>query len=61
VDIVQLSKRSEALQTETEKVFRHTFPDARKMNNLRVRMERDLEKLYKTKGQSTGGFLDLLG
>lgn len=54
------SSKDEALNSEIEQLYRTTFPDARKVVNPRLQMERKLEAL---KGGSVGaesGFLALL-
>ncbi|VFN04011.1 MAG: general secretion pathway protein L [Candidatus Kentron sp. G] len=61
MDIADLSERNRLLTAEIETVYRQVFPDARKMNNLRIRMERSLDEHRKTGKQGAIGFLDLLG
>nr|VFJ45733.1 MAG: general secretion pathway protein L [Candidatus Kentron sp. DK] len=60
MDVMALSEQNRSLRSRTEEVYRQTFPDARKMNDLRVRMERALRESGNTNETGTG-FLTLLG
>ena len=54
----QLSRQEQLLSSTIEQIYRKTFPDARKVVNPRVQMERQLAQLRN--GSSSGSFLGLL-
>lgn len=56
----RLSRKAPRLQQQVEQIYRKTFPDARKVVNPRVQMERALEALRSNKGQGGEGFLKVL-
>ena len=53
-----LSQKEQVLSSTIEQIYRKTFPDARKVVNPRVQMERQLAQLRN--GSSSGSFLGLL-
>jgi len=59
MDFMLLSKTSERLTTEINQVYLDTFPDARKVVDARLQMERKLAELA-TGGGVGQGFLSLL-
>ena len=58
-DFFHLSRESRQLQERVENLYRTAFPDARRVVNPRVQMERGLENLRRG-GTDAGGFLDIL-
>ncbi len=59
LDYLQLSEEHEALRQRIERIYLDTFPEARRVVNPRVQMERRLAAL-RTGETGAGGFLDLL-
>jgi len=62
IEYQQLSQQRQALNRQIEKVFRDTFPDARKIVNPRVQMEQRLKALSAQQGRRAQGdnFLSIL-
>ena len=60
VETWQLRSQSEILSTRIESTFREAFPDARRIINPRVQMERRIEELRERTGQGSQAFLALL-
>ncbi len=59
LDYLRLSEEHEALRQRIERIYLDTFPEARRVVNPRVQMERRLAAL-RTGEAGAGGFLDLL-
>lgn len=59
-EIMQLSSQSQQLRRQIERIYLQTFPDARKVVNPRVQMQRQLDTLRAAQGQGDQGFLELL-
>jgi general secretion pathway protein L len=62
VEYQQLSQQRQALNAQIEKIYRETFPQARKIVNPRVQMEQKLKALRAKKSHTTqeNHFLSLL-
>nr|VFK39453.1 MAG: general secretion pathway protein L [Candidatus Kentron sp. SD]VFK43678.1 MAG: general secretion pathway protein L [Candidatus Kentron sp. SD]VFK79254.1 MAG: general secretion pathway protein L [Candidatus Kentron sp. SD] len=60
-DMARLSEQSRMLDNEIQTAYREVFPEARNMQNLRIRMQRDLDRSRNTGARKTIGFLDILG
>lgn len=60
VETWQLRSQSEFLSNRIESTFREAFPDARRIVNPRVQMERRIEELREKTGQGNQAFLPLL-
>lgn len=60
VETWQLQSQSETLSTRIESTFREAFPEARRIINPRVQMERRIEELREKTGQGRQAFLPLL-
>jgi general secretion pathway protein L len=58
-DYVHLSRENQRLQASIEGIYRSAFPDARRVVDPRVQMERGLESLRRG-GTDEGGFLTML-
>ena len=58
-DYMRLRKESEMLTVHIEKIYLDTFPDAKKVVDPRVQMEKRLEALHSGSAKMAGGFLDL--
>lgn len=59
-DVSVLEGKKEALQKEVEQVYRSAFPQAKKIVNAKVQMQRELDKLRGGSGGDKVGFLNLL-
>jgi len=59
-EIMQLSSQSQQLRRQIERIYLQTFPDARRVVNPRVQMQRQLDTLRAAQGQGDQGFLELL-
>lgn len=57
----RLQSEHRALLSKIETVYRETFPDARRVVNAKVQMERRLKSLQQGSGAGEDEFLDLLG
>lgn len=55
-----LSQQAEGLQQDIERSYFHAFPDANRVVNPRVQMERGLESLRRGGSADAGGFLDMM-
>ncbi|MEN8216305.1 MAG: type II secretion system protein GspL [Pseudomonadota bacterium] len=62
IEYQQLSQQRQALNTQIEKLYRDTFPEARKIVNPRVQMEQRLKALSAQQGSSAqdDNFLSIL-
>ncbi len=60
VERQQLAAQKEALDAEIEQIYRQAFPEARKVVNARVQMERALTALRGGGSAEGGGFAELL-
>lgn len=60
VERQQLDAQQQALDTEIEQIYRQAFPEARKVVNARVQMERALASLRGGGSAEGGGFAELL-
>jgi general secretion pathway protein L len=62
IEYEQLSQQRQALNTQIEKLYRDTFPEARKIVNPRVQMEQRLKALSAQQGSSAqvDNFLSIL-
>lgn len=60
IDKQRLEKRVNTAKAEMVKIYRQTFPEARKVPNPRVQMEQKLKALKGGVGQSDADFLHLL-
>src|SRR5690606_38735368 len=58
-DYFKLSRENNRLQAEIEAVYLQAFPDAQRVVNPRVQMERGLEAMRRG-GDASGGFLDMM-
>lgn len=59
-DFVNLSREADRLQQAIEQTYREAFPDATRIVNPRVQMERGLAALRGGAGADAGGFLDMV-
>jgi general secretion pathway protein L len=59
-DFVRLKKQDLVLQQSLEKIYRQTFPGARKIVNVEVQMRQRLEELRKRSGKTESGFTEML-
>ncbi|HLA75552.1 MAG TPA: type II secretion system protein GspL [Gammaproteobacteria bacterium] len=59
-EISQLSRESQQLQQQIQRVYMQAFPDARNVVNPRVQMQQRLDSLRAGQGQGGKGFLELL-
>ena len=59
-DYARLKKQDVVLQQSLEKIYRQTFPDARKIVNVEVQMRQRLEDLRKRRGKAESGFTEML-
>ena len=59
-DYASLKKQDVVLQQSLEKIYRQTFPDARKIVNVEVQMRQRLEELRERSGKAEGGFTEML-
>lgn len=60
-DYFRLSRASAELEQEIEQIYRETFPEAQRIVNPRVQMERRLQSLRSGGAGESHGFLELLG
>ena len=58
-EVISLGRQSPKLQTQIEQLYLQTFPDARKVVNPKVQMQRRLDALRGNQGEG-GGLLELL-
>lgn len=58
-EVISLGRQSPQLQTQIEQLYLQTFPDARKVVNPKVQMQRRLDALRGNQGEG-GGLLELL-
>ncbi len=58
-EVISLGRQAPKLQTQIEQLYLQTFPDARKVVNPKVQMQRRLDALRGNKGEG-GGLLELL-
>ncbi len=59
-DYMTLSREADRLQQAIEQTYREAFPDATRIVNPRVQMERGLAALGGGAGADAGGFLDMV-
>lgn len=59
-EINRLSSESQALRKQIERIYLQTFPEARKVVNPRLQMQRQLDALRAGRGGGGQGFLELL-
>jgi len=59
-DYARLKKQDIVLQQSLEKIYRQTFPDARKIVNVEAQMRQRLDDLRKRRGKSESGFTEML-
>lgn len=59
-DYYQLKKQDVALQASLEKIYRQTFPDAKRIVNVEVQMRQKLKELRKQSGKAEGGFTEMM-
>ncbi len=60
IDYQRLSKERDQLRQRIERIYLDTFPEAKRVVNPRVQMERRLQALQTGGATAAGGFLDLL-
>jgi len=60
LELKQLNQQQAQLKTQIEKEFKRAFPGAKKVSNVRVRMERELKALRGGGGSSDANALALL-
>lgn len=59
-DYINLSKQNESLNTQIVKIYKQTFPDARRVVDARAQMEQKLSGLKRRQGQSGRSFSEML-
>ena len=59
-ELQRLDSRAQALQTETEEVFRATFPDVQRIVDMRVQARREMNRLRQGGEDGDAGFLWLM-
>lgn len=59
-DFISFSNQNKHLNSEITKIYKNTFPNARRIIDARAQMEQKLTSLKKRKGQSGRGFSEML-
>ena len=59
-ELQRLDSRAQALQTETEELFRATFPDVQRIVDMRVQARREMNRLRQGGEDGDAGFLWLM-
>jgi general secretion pathway protein L len=59
-DYYQLKKQDIALRASLEKIYRQTFPDAKRIVNVEVQMRQRLKELREQSGKAESGFTEML-
>ena len=59
-DYYQLKKQDVVLQASLEKIYRQTFPDAKRIVNVEVQMRQKLKELRKQSGKADSGFTEMM-
>lgn len=59
-DYYNLKKQDVALQASLEKIYRQTFPEAKRIVNVEVQMRQKLKELREKSGKAEGGFTEMI-